>query len=265
MATVGLRAGSGMRGPVLQSVVSTFYGGSSRYSGKQFLQRATVPAIVGPGLIRHHSQTREQHYVVNEFGLLSPYTPSPWSQQPSFFSAAGLRAVQNRVVEGARELFSLVTIKYYLSGWKSAEFAEQAEELYSAMNEAYAQGDLRSLESICLPTMYASLKNDIKKRNTNFEWRKVSSVTPAKSLQIRCGRLASDFTIGQVVVRIDQEQAAVPLSKRRGGAAAGASLSKPTHVTEYVVFQKIITDPASPWRIYGKMDVPKWDQPSPRK
>ncbi|KAJ2788276.1 hypothetical protein GGI15_000081 [Coemansia interrupta] len=264
MASVGLRAGSGLRGPVLQSVVSAIYG-SSRYSRKQFLQRAIAPATIGPGLIRHYSQSREQHFVVNEFGLLSGYVPTPWSQQPSIFSAAGLKAVQNRIVEGARELFSLVTIKYYLSGWKGADFAEQAEELYSVMNEAYAQGDLRSLEAICLPTMYASLKNDIKKRNTSFEWRKVRTVTPAKSIQIRCGRLTSDFTIGQVVVRIDQEQAAIPLSKRRGGAAAGASLNKPAHVTEYVVFQKVVTDPASPWRIYGKMDVPKWDQPSSSK
>ncbi|KAJ2397764.1 hypothetical protein GGI05_000468 [Coemansia sp. RSA 2603] len=264
MASVGLRAGSGLRGPVLQSVVSTFYS-SNIYSGKQFLQRAVIPASIGSGLIRHHSQSREQHYAISEFGLLSGYVPTPWSQQPSIFSAAGLRAAQNRIVEAAREVFSLMTIKYNLSGWKSAEFAEQAEVLYTLMNEAYAQGDLRSLEAICLPTMYSSLKNDIKKRNTSFEWRKVSTVTPAKSIQIRCGRLTDNFTVGQVVVRIDQEQAAVPLSKRRGGVTGGASFGKPTRVIEYIVFQKVVSDPASPWRIYGKMDVPKWDQPSQGK
>ncbi|KAI7823932.1 Tim44-like domain-containing protein [Kickxella alabastrina] len=258
MACIGLRASNGLRGPLLQSVASTFYANTAKKTGRHALQRAFAPASVG--FVRHHSQPREQHFVVTEFGLLSDFVPAPLSQQPSIFSKAGLTSVKTYVVEYAREVFSWVTLKYYLSGWKTKEFVPAAEDLYGVMNEAFAQGNLKTLEAICLPTMYASLKNDIKRRgNVSFEWRKISSVSPPKALQIRCGRLTSEFAVGQVVVRIDQEQAVVPVTARKGSGAANFSAAKPVRVTEYVVFQRVVSDAASPWRIYGKMNVPKWD------
>ncbi|KAJ1877219.1 hypothetical protein H4R99_002382 [Coemansia sp. RSA 1722] len=262
MAGVGLRAGGSVSGFMLRSMASTFYNSQSSAIARQALQRAAMPASVG--LVRNYSQPREQHFVVSEFGLLSDFVPRPWSKRPFLLSKAGLVETKNHMVERVREVFSLLSVKYYLSGWKSAEFAAQAEELYGAMNEAFAQGDLKALDSICMTTMYASLKTDIKRRKNNFEWRKVSTVTPPRTVHIRLGRLTSDVSVAQVVVRIDQQQAAIPLSRRSGSVsgAAKAALEKPVHVVEYVVFQRVVSDKNSPWSIYGKMKVPEWDLPS---
>ncbi|KAI8325514.1 hypothetical protein GQ54DRAFT_248476, partial [Martensiomyces pterosporus] len=192
-----------------------------------------------------------------EFGLLSDFTPVPWSERPSLLTKEGLVSVKDHAVEGLRGVFSLLTMKWYLSGWKGADFAVQAEELYGSMNEAFARGDLKALSTICFPNMYANLKNDIKKRRVNFDWRKVTTVSPPRIVQVRCGRLTSEFAVGQVVVRIDQEQAVTPLAKKSGGAAAaGKNAPRPVHVREYVVFQRVVSDPASPWCIYGKLNVP---------
>ncbi|KAJ1643825.1 hypothetical protein LPJ64_004449 [Coemansia asiatica] len=263
MAIVGLRASGSLRRPMLQSMTSTFYKCQSSVIARQALQRTALPASAS--LVRSYSQPRGQHFVVSEFGLFSDFVPQPWSKRPFLLSKAGLVDAKTHIVERAREIFSLLSVKYYLAGWKSAEFAAEAEELYGAMNEAFAQGDLKALDSICMTTMFANLKAEIKRRKTNFEWRKISTVTPPKTVQIRLGRLTSEVSVAQVVVRIDQQQAAVPLSRKSFNSAAAAALGKPVRVVEYVVLQRIVSDKNSPWAIYGKMKVPEWDLPSDNK
>ncbi|KAJ2884131.1 hypothetical protein IWW38_005462 [Coemansia aciculifera] len=221
-----------------------------------FGQRAPLHLrLVGRlNLVRYYSQPRLDHFAVNEYGLLSSYLPAPWRYRPSIFTRAGLESVRTGVMETFREMFSYVLMKYHLSGWSKRAFATQAEVMCEAMNEAFAEGNVKTLGTMCFPSMAASLKNDIKRRKSALDWRKVRSVEAPKIVQIRCGRLASNLTIGQVVVRIDQEQVATP---RALGARSSGS---PVRVTEYVVFQRIVSDPASPWRIFCKLGVPKWDQ-----
>ncbi|KAJ2720140.1 hypothetical protein GGI07_004784 [Coemansia sp. Benny D115] len=239
--------------------MSSLYRGAVRQTGGPALQRALVPA--GPGSVRHHSQPREQHFAVTEFGLISNYVRTPLRHKPSIFSKAGIDSLKQQMVETVRYVFSLATIKYNLSGWNAKDFAVQAEDLYGLMNEAYAMGDLQTLKELCFPTMLSSLKNDIKRRNGRLEWRKVETLTPPRTVQVCCGRLTTDFTIGQVVVRIDQEQLIRPAGKARSASKP----PKPVRVTEYVVFQRVVSDAKSPWRIYGKMDVPAWDMPPSSK
>ncbi|KAJ1950628.1 hypothetical protein FBU59_000586 [Linderina macrospora] len=245
MATnFGLRSNT-LRGPLLRSVASS-------------LRAPTMTSV------RHHSHPRQEHFVANEFGLLSNYVPAPWSKRSLPLSREGLSSTKTDIVEALREVFSLATMKWYLSGWKGAEFAQQAEELYGLMNEAFAKGDLKSLNTICFPNMYANLKNEIKRRKVNFDWKKAASVSPPKVVQIRTGRITSDFAVGQVVVRIDQEQLVTPLT-RRPAVAAGSKSAKPVHVREYIVLQRVITDQNAPWAIYGKLSVPEWDAISAQK
>ncbi|KAJ2136341.1 hypothetical protein IWW43_006450, partial [Coemansia sp. RSA 1935] len=63
-----------------------------------------------------------------------------------------------------------------------------------------------------------------------------------------------------VVVRIDQEQTVTPISKNARGPSMNRN-TKTTHVREYVVLQRSVTQPEEPWYIYGKIPVPSWDQP----
>ncbi|KAJ1951573.1 hypothetical protein EC988_004011 [Linderina pennispora] len=260
MATnFGLRSNV-LRGPLLRSVASSLRGAqpSMHTPIQQLLGAPTLMSV------RHHSHPRQEHFVANEFGLLSNYIPAPWGKRPLPLSKEGITSTKADVVEWMREVFSLVTLKWYLSGWKGAEFAQQAEELYGLMNEAFARGDLKSLNTICFPNMYANLKNEIKRRKVDFDWTKAATVSAPKVVQIRTGRITSDFAVGQVVVRVDQEQVVTPLARRSVGTA-GAKAAKPVHVREYIVLQRVITDPASPWAIYGKLNVPEWDAISVQK
>ncbi|KAJ2799272.1 hypothetical protein H4S07_005481 [Coemansia furcata] len=212
-------------------------------------------ATAKPTGVRHYSHPRHDHFAINEFGLLSTHVPVPWRHRPSIFTRAGLESAKTHVVETVRGVFSQLTLMYHLSGWRTKAFATQAEALCETMNEAFAEGDLRTLNGLCFPSMAASLKNDIKRRKAVLDWRKVRSVTPPKIVQMTCGRLSSDMTVGQVIVRVDQEQIVAPATARSSGPRSAT----PVRVAEYVVFQRVITDPASPWRIFCKLSVPKWD------
>ncbi|KAJ2740896.1 hypothetical protein GGI20_005553 [Coemansia sp. BCRC 34301] len=236
MASVGLRF-CGLRALYLRPFVSSL--------------RGVSPATLGG--MRRYSMPRQVHFALNEYGLLSAYVPVPWRYRPSIFTWAGLESTKTYVVESLREVFSYATMMYHLSGWRKRAFATQAEVMCEAMNEAFGEGDIKTLSSVCSPSMAASLKNDIKRRRSVVDWRKVRSVTAPRVVQIRCGRLATNLTVGQVIVRVDQEQIVAPI------ALGHQSLPSPVRVTEYVVFQRVVSDPTSPWRIFCKIPVPKWD------
>ncbi|KAJ2065146.1 hypothetical protein GGI17_000557 [Coemansia sp. S146] len=233
-----------------------------RFSGQRapLLLRPAATSLYGIAAakqttIRHYSQPRHDHFAFNEFGLISTHVPVPWRYRPSMFSRAGLECTKTHVVETLRGWFSYATMMYHLSGWRKGAFATQAEALCEAMNEAFAEGDVKTLNTMCFPSMAGNLKNDIKRRNAVLDWRKVRSVTPPKIVQVTCGRVSTDLTVGQVIVRIDQEQIVTPATR----SSAPRSSPKPVRVTEYIVLQRLINDPTSPWRIFCKIGVPKWD------
>ncbi|KAJ2728941.1 hypothetical protein IW152_005798, partial [Coemansia sp. BCRC 34962] len=212
-----------------------------------------APLLLRPVAVRHYSQPRKDHFAINEYGLLSNGLLVPWRHWPSIFSRAGLEAAKVQTVGKLKSIVALVMLKYHLAGWKAGAFASQAEVFCDTVNETFAEGDYRTLSSLCYPSMAASLRNDIKRRKTKLDWRKVRSVSPPKVVLMTCGRLSSVMTVGEVIVRIDQEQSVVPAETRN------RPLPKPVRVTEYVVFHRVISDPASPWRIFCKLGVPKWD------
>ncbi|KAJ2467337.1 hypothetical protein EV174_006418, partial [Coemansia sp. RSA 2320] len=168
MACVGPRFGA-QRAAVVKSAAWRLFG----------------PARIQTSAARIHSQARAEHFVVNEYGLLSSFVATPWRQRPSIFSKAGLSSAKLHVVEWAREVSSWATIKWYLSGWKSKVFAAQAEELYGIMNTAFAEGDAKTLSGVCFPNLLSKLKNDIKRRKGAIEWHKERTVKEAEVVQIR--------------------------------------------------------------------------------
>lgn len=245
MASVGVLCANRAlwKGSLFRTATSVALAGSSR------AERTATAAIYKN--IRYMSSRRE-HLFIGDFGLISDYVPTPWSKRPSIFSSKGISDAKSSFLERSKEIFGHLTIMWNLSGWKRASFATQAEELYNAMNESFARGDGRALDMLCFPNMASSLKKDVKRRKNNFDWEMVRSVEPAKVVSTRCARLTSDYVIGQVVVKIVQDQAVTPLKSSRNG--------KQVRVKEYVVFQRVVSDPSAPWCVYGKLDVPKWDQ-----
>ncbi|KAJ2658292.1 hypothetical protein IW148_004762 [Coemansia sp. RSA 1199] len=252
MATVGL-----FRGPAMRSVAVALSSrcGSSIYRPAQ---RLAVPAV--QSAVRWYARGEHERLFIQEFGLLCKELPKPFSASALVPTKDSFTRIKAYVKERLLDVFSIVTLKYYLQGWKKKPFAADAEELYNTMNEAFAQGNIKHLELVCMPNMVGSLKNDIKARKVNFSWRKESTLSPPKIVQIRCGRISGNYTIGQVVVRIDQEQTVTPISKNARAPSMSRN-TKTTHVREYVVLQRSVTEPEEPWYIYGKIPVPSWDQP----
>ncbi|KAJ2651609.1 hypothetical protein IWW40_001509 [Coemansia sp. RSA 1250] len=249
MAAIGL-----FRGPALRSAAAALSGKTAFY---QSTQRIAAPAVLYGA--KRFVRTDVERLYVQEFGLLCKNIPDPWKPSDLVPTRDSFSRIKKYVTERLLDVFSLLTLKYYLDGWKKKPFAADAEELYNLMNEAYAQGNTKYLETVCAPSMIGTLKNEIKSRKYDFEWRKESTLTPARIVQIRCGRIAGNYTVGQVVVRMDQEQTVSAIARgarsqiKRGDA-------KTTHVREYVVFQRTVTDPNEPWFIYGKIPVPSWDK-----
>ncbi|KAJ2355058.1 hypothetical protein GGF43_002908 [Coemansia sp. RSA 2618] len=252
MATVGL-----FRGPAMRSVAAAL----SSQSGPAIYrpaQRLAVSAMQSTA--RWYVRGEHERLFIQEFGLLCKDIPEPLSASALVPTKDSVSRSWTYLKGRFQDLFSLLTIKYYLQGWKKAPFAADAEELYNAMNEAFAQGNGKYLDTICMPNMVGNLKNEIKARRFDFDWRKESTLSPPRIVQIRCGRISGNYMIGQVVVRIDQEQTVTPIAK--GSRVLKKNLgSTTTHVREYVVLQRSVTEPEEPWYIYGKIPVPSWDQP----
>ncbi|KAJ2304291.1 hypothetical protein IWW55_002499 [Coemansia sp. RSA 2706] len=253
MATVGL-----FRGPAVRSIAAAL-GSRSAPAINRSAQRLAMPAVLQ--IARSYVRTDNERLFIQEFGLLCKHIPEPWTVSALVPTADSFARIKSFAKERLLDVFSLLTLKYHLGGWKKAPFAADAEELYNYMNEAYAQGNGKYLETICTPNMVASLRNSLKSRKFDFDWRKESTLTPARIVQIRCGRIAGNYTVGQVVVRIDQEQTVTPIVKGARGGPVRRGVPKTTHVREYVVFQRAVTDSEEPWCIYGKIPVPSWDQP----
>ncbi|KAJ1667581.1 hypothetical protein IW140_002161 [Coemansia sp. RSA 1813] len=206
-----------------------------------------------------------------EFGLFADFYRPPFKHWPPLFSKEGWKFMKQSFAESYRGIWSFIMVKYNLNGWKKAKFAKEAEDLYKVMNEAYAQGDLVTIESICMPMLYGKMKADIKRRQTDFDWEVVQSVSKPKVIKIRCGNVAPKVSIGQVTVRIDQIQRVAPVPRSGGGGGpkrlVHAKNAKPrdTHVVEYLVFQRLLKDEFSPWLLYKKINVPEWDLPKQKK
>ncbi|KAJ1790843.1 hypothetical protein LPJ59_005093 [Coemansia sp. RSA 2399] len=272
MATVGLRLGmrfcpaiAGGRGSLIRASVSQ----PTTVTSQRLAWKA--PALGSCFARREHNTTasNNDHFYMTEFGLFSDFYRAPVSKWPSIFSKEGLKYAKTCLVEGYRGMWSFVMIKFKLSGWSKKKFAKEAESLSNLMNEAYACGDLQTLETICMPMLYSKMRTDVKRRRTDFAWHAVRSVQATRIVKIRCGKLTPKVSVGQVTVRVDQIQRVEPMS-RKGGASRHAASSRSvaprdTHVLEYIVFQRELSNDSSPWVIYKKIDVPAWDLPSKPK
>ncbi|KAJ2712374.1 hypothetical protein H4R19_002788 [Coemansia spiralis] len=258
MMPLGLRAC--MRSQLLVNpAAAALAPGAWRAAARSVARPAASAALVAARL---YVRGPSHRYMIDDYGLFTDYIASPMSASPSIFSKKGLLALRERIVNRVTMVVSLGVVKFLLWGWKRDVFAAQAEELYGAMNVAFARGDIRALGDICTQKMVRTMTNDIKSRNTDLSWEKVRSLSPPRVVQMRCGRVTSSVYVGQVTVRVDQEQRVT--TRPRGGARSKASPGTPktVRVREYIVFQREVSDDTAPWTIYGKIAVPSWDQPT---
>ncbi|PVV02421.1 hypothetical protein BB560_003131 [Smittium megazygosporum] len=195
-------------------------------------------------------------FLLTENGLLGDYIPVPKEKRPSIYSKIGFKIAINNWKNAMKTTYSIGTIKRKISGWSPKQFALDAQEMYEAMNEAFAEGDRRTLEELCMINMLSKLKGDMKKRVGRYEWKKVSDISKPRIVQARTGRLTQSSTLCQVVVRIEQLQSVVVYN--RANKPILGDKNKPIPVTEYVVFQKTTGDVNTPWMIYGKLEETKF-------
>ncbi|KAJ2398790.1 hypothetical protein GGI23_003036, partial [Coemansia sp. RSA 2559] len=97
-----------------------------------------APALGSRFARREHNTTasNNDHFYMTEFGLFSDFYRAPLRKWPSIFSKEGFKYAKTCFVEGYRGMWSLVMIKFKLSGWSKKKFAKEAESLSNLMNEA---------------------------------------------------------------------------------------------------------------------------------
>ncbi|KAI9296260.1 hypothetical protein K502DRAFT_302625 [Neoconidiobolus thromboides FSU 785] len=190
-------------------------------------------------------------FIVQDFGVFDDYIPIPKNEKPSLMTPEGRKLFLKNMRFSMGNLFGVGLVKMSVKGWKPKVFAEEAELLYKAMNEAYAKGDLETLQVISTPTYFQKMKSEIKGRTGRFEWNLEKRIEDPRVISVRVGRIADGLTLSQVVVKISNQQSLSAFDKR--GKKVG---SQEQNVEEYVVFQRMISSPDSNWQLYGKV-IPK--------
>ncbi|KAJ1956335.1 hypothetical protein IWQ62_005323 [Dispira parvispora] len=189
--------------------------------------------------------------IITDFGVLDRFVPLPSNERPSLLTTLGwkyrLRALRSRFAT----TFNIGVLKTKAGKFNTRGFLDEAVGLYQVMNEAFATGDRKLLQHICLPAMYSKLKGDMKRRTHTIRWQYVGEVEPATLVALQTGRLASDVTLAQAVVRIHSKQAVEVFNKEN--VCISSNVDQPTSVVEYVIFQRIIAEgDNNHWQVYGK-------------
>ncbi|KAJ1919314.1 hypothetical protein H4219_002076 [Mycoemilia scoparia] len=200
---------------------------------------------------KHMDRFRER-FLLTEYGLLDSFVPLSKESRPSLFSKNGYKVNIRQFKNWVSSFIGLKIIQFKIRGWKRADFEQTAESLYEIMNDAFAKGDRNVLEKICMKGMYAKLKSDMKNQVGRFEWKKVRTVVPPTVVQARVGKISKGMSLGQMVVKIEQEQTIAAYNKN--GKLIAGDPEKPVYVKEYIVYQSMITDPNSRWQIYGRLE-----------
>ncbi|KAJ1976993.1 hypothetical protein H4R34_003767 [Dimargaris verticillata] len=233
------------------------------------LLRACVPAFSQTALPMHTTrvavtqiarQTRSyaskpedlERAILTDFGVVSNFVPVPRSQRPSILTKLGFKYAVKKWRTSWATTLGIATLKSKLGSFTTAGFLDEAVSIYEIMNEAFASGDRKLIQHVCVPVMASKLKSDIKKRTYTMEWQSHGQVEDPRVVSVVAGRLAEDIILAQATVRLHTKQSMTVYNKQR--KVVSSNKDKPISVLEYVVYQRIISSfDKSHWQIYGKM------------
>jgi hypothetical protein len=136
-------------------------------------------------------------------------------------------------------------------------FRDLALDRYVTLNQAKAQGDVRTISQICSGAFAAAAKAHVTRRmpNVSFDWKIQKEVTPTQCVSVRTlggldpkmGRRRGSYA--QILVKFDTEQS-LTIHNKAGKLIKDDGAHR---VIEYLVFERKFWEETGPWLIRDQL------------
>ncbi|KAJ3094270.1 39S ribosomal protein L45, mitochondrial [Phlyctochytrium planicorne] len=191
------------------------------------------------------------------FNIVDRYIPPPFNPL-EVLSADGRKVMWKRLKKTIQWMLSLYQLKkgkVPLIGMRKS-----LEDLYMKMNKAFAEGDEKVLERVATDSMRAIINPEVKKlrRLGQGKWALHGSPT-SKIVHIATVGAQGDSgaktgRFVQVTMKITSVQS---FSIYVGDRLVGGDPNLKKTETEFVVFERLVTDKDSRWQVAGKITTEK--------
>ncbi|TPX66023.1 hypothetical protein SpCBS45565_g04766 [Spizellomyces sp. 'palustris'] len=243
-----------------------FLSGDSR--GTIQTNRTTTQATLGPclrplGLRFASAKQQLMRGRPVDLNIADPFIPYPSEKRPSLLSKEGKEYAKQRVRALAVSFISAWRVRTHIKGWKPKPFAYEAQELYTAMNHAFAKGDKDELRSFVTDSMLANLNADMKaaSRLGRYEWKSHGQFEHPTTVHIAAVKVQFEkggpqYHMAQVTVKVSLKQSVALYNKNN--VLVGGNPKDIKNVTEYIVIERWLDNPDldEDWRIAGKINPP---------
>ncbi|KAJ3091957.1 39S ribosomal protein L45, mitochondrial [Quaeritorhiza haematococci] len=192
-----------------------------------------------------------------------PWVPAKTS--PPITTKEGRKYLWVRTKKFLISLYSISQVKKYTpSGWKPIPFAQDAEEQYIKMNEAFAKGDKERLKTVVTEAMLAKMNPELKalQKAGSYQWQYHGSVERPRVVNTVMAKLqyepgSPEHKLAQITVRLKTKQS---VALYQGSKLVGGDPNAIQEVEEYIVMQRILTKEGEPWLIAGKISLAQGEQ-----
>ncbi|XP_053217107.1 39S ribosomal protein L45, mitochondrial [Podarcis raffonei] len=209
------------------------------------------------GLVVPHERLIRPMNVSCTAGIFDPYIPPEGDARVSSLSKEGLKQRTEQVKQTAVSQLAIRKIKDFDPDFSTKTFPEKAQNIFIEAHNNLTNFNKEKLHSLVTERCYPEMVRG--NRYKTIRWSFLESLEPPRVVQVRCPDMVSKTNLyGQVTVRMHTRQS-LAIYDRFGRLMHGGE-QVPKDVLEYVVFERHLANPYSPWRLHGKI-VPAWAPP----
>ncbi|OMO99077.1 Membrane transporter, Tim44-related/Ribosomal protein L45 [Corchorus olitorius] len=122
--------------------------------------------------------------------VYEPYVPSePISFWKRYFTRSGWRRTKDDIKSELKSAYAIAKLRR--TGYSKPQFYKEATEMFKEIHTLIVNGNKTQLRKLVTENMFSELKNEIKRRETDFHWSKVywELVEPVVKLRTLRARL----------------------------------------------------------------------------
>ncbi|EDV28299.1 39S ribosomal protein L45, mitochondrial [Trichoplax sp. H2] len=213
-------------------------------------------AFLRSGLSKSRRNLKKRPLVISTLGqIIDPYIPL--SKKNFFLSPTGLKQRWQAFKSFLKSTYCVAVIKRKAKPFNISDFKLQAEKIYIATNEALASQDKTRLHTLTTEIAFHELRSAFK--NRQIKWQCLGTASAPRIINIRVIPLEDKTnTFAQITVKLQLKQILAVYDQYNRLLTGSEDRYK--QPTEYVVFERHLAKPNSPWRICGKI-VPNFGNP----
>eukprot|EP01147_Barroeca_monosierra_P007639 gene7639-589_t len=187
-----------------------------------------------------------QHMELDSLGMVvDPWVPIPREHRASLFSLEGLKQRWEHIKKRVRATLSVGVVRRYDKTWKPVQFAETVQnnliQVQEALSEASREFKPLHLHDYITAQALTSMKQQSRIPHI---WEFVDAVERPRVVHVTAFPIdKKDNYYGQVTVRVHLRQRFAPVGQA----------PEERDIVDYVVLEKRIVAPQTPWRICSKI------------